>query len=47
MCFTVETFVQILHSDKLTKATFEHVVKVNVIYFKVQQVTLNLIFLKL
>jgi hypothetical protein len=39
MCFNAETSVQILCNDKLTKATFEHVVKVNVIYFKVQQVT--------
>jgi hypothetical protein len=31
----------------LTKATFEHVVKVNVIYFKVQQVTLNLKYFKI
>ena len=29
--YNVETFVWILRSDKLTKATFEHVVKVNVI----------------
>lgn len=41
MCFNVETSVQILRNDKLTKATYEHVVKVSVIYFKVQQVTLN------
>jgi hypothetical protein len=46
-CFNVETFVRILHNDKLTKATFGLVVKVNVIYFKVQQITLNLNFFRI
>jgi hypothetical protein len=42
--FIIRNFVWILRNDKLVKATFEHVAKVNVIYFTVQQVTLNLIF---